>query len=199
MSQVRFFFDYNSPYSYIASLQVEEICDRHGAELVWEPFVIGGIFKEDGTNPAFTIPKRSTYLLQDLQNLAEVYGFPYKPRTNFIFNPILSERVTLAVPNGAKRAKAVHALFRGAFAEDRDLGDTGVVTDLLNQAGLEGTALVEETQQQWVKDALKKNSEEASRLGVFGAPTFFLDGGKMFWGHDRLNILDYYLKKCKDG
>lgn len=194
-SEVRFFFDYNSPYSYIAALQIEKICQRHGATLLWEPMVIGGIFQADGTNPSHTIEKRYSYMMQDLKNLSEMHGFPYKERTTFLFNPILSLRATIQVQQGAERATAVYALFRGVFAEDRDLGDPETVKDLLTQAGLDGAALVEGTQQQWVKDRLRANTDEALKMGAFGAPTYFLDGEKMFWGHDRLKVLDYFLEK----
>ncbi len=199
MSTVRFFFDYNSPYSYIASLLIEEVCGRHNAEVHWEPFVLGGIFKADDTRPALTIEKRRTYMLQDLLNLAEFHGLPYKPRTEFLFNPILSERVTLQANQGRERARAVHSLYRGAFAEDLDLGDPAVVSRLLDEAGFDGAALVEGSQQQSVKDALRENTEEAARLGVFGAPTYFMEDGRMFWGHDRVKLLDYFLEKTKNG
>ncbi|HEX9844523.1 MAG TPA: DsbA family protein, partial [bacterium] len=109
--------------------------------------------------------------------------------------PILSLRATLAVPQGAERAKAVHALYRGAFAEDLDLGEADVVTRLLNEAGLDGTALVERTQDAAIKNELKAITDEAIAKGVFGAPTFFVDDGKMFWGHDRMPLMEQYLKK----
>ncbi len=197
--QVQFLFDYNSPYSYFASLLIEEICERHGAELLWEPIVLGGIFKEDGTTPAHAIEKRSAYLQQDLENLSEFYGIPYTKRTTFLFNPILAQRATLQVPQGKERARAVHALYRGAFQEDLDLGDPEVVQRLLDEAGLDGAALVEGSQQQWVKDALKQNTDDALAKGVFGAPTCILNGERMFWGHDRLKVLDYFMGKSKNG
>ena len=195
---VRFLFDYNSPYAYFASLQVEAICGRHGAEIQWEPIVLGGIFKEDNTTPAHAIEKRRRYVMQDLINLSEVYGLPYKERTTFLFNPILAMRATLQVDQGEPRAKAVHSLFSGAFERDLDLGDSDTVAMLLNEAGLDGAALVEGSQQQWVKDALKKSTDDALAAGVFGAPTCILDDGRMFWGHDRLKVLDYFLEKSKN-
>lgn len=194
--EVRFFFDYSSPYSYFGSELVEEVCNRHGAALAWEPMVLGGIFQGDNTTPGHAIPKRAGYLYQDLLNVSESTGIPYHPRTNFLFSPILSLRATVQVPQGAERAKAVHALFRGVWVEDADLSEPELVRDLLTKAGLDGAALVEGAQRQEVKDTLRTNTEEATSLGVFGAPTFFLDGKKMFWGHDRLKVLDFFLGKA---
>jgi len=191
---VQFYFDYNSPYSYFASLLVEEVCREGDAELEWLPMVIGGVFKEVGTEPPHTKPNRRNYMEQDLHDLAEYLGLPYKPRTEFLFHPILSLRATLTVPNGPERTKAVHALFRGAFAEDLDLGEVDVVTRLLNEAGLDGAAMVAKTQDDAIKDELKQLTAKAVAAGGFGAPTMIVDGKKMFWGQDRLPVLARYLK-----
>ncbi|HUJ74416.1 MAG TPA: 2-hydroxychromene-2-carboxylate isomerase [bacterium] len=193
--KVEFYFDYNSPYSYIASLQVEELCERQGATLEWHPMVLGAVFQVMGHTPSFQNETRRKYLMEDLRNLAEVYGLPYRERTQFIFHPILSMRATVQVPQGAQRGKAVHALFRGAFAEDKDLGKPEVVTDLLNQAGLDGQALVAGANQQAVKDTLKANTDRAVARGVFGAPTLFIDDSRMFWGHDRLHVVEHFLQQ----
>jgi 2-hydroxychromene-2-carboxylate isomerase len=191
--KVEFYFDYNSPYSYFASLRIEAICDKAGAELEWLPMVLGGVFQAMHHTPAFNNPVRAKYMWEDLQNLADAYGLPYKKRTNFLFKGVLPLRATIQVPQGKMRGKAVHALFRGAFAEDRDLGDPAVVEALLTGAGLDGKALVAGTEQQHVKDQLKESTDKAVARGVFGAPTLFLDGKKMFWGHDRLHVLEHFL------
>ena len=193
--KVEFYFDYNSPYSYFASLRVEQICEQGGAELEWLPMVLGGVFQAMNHTPSFQNPVRAKYMWEDLQNLSDAYGLPYKKRTNFIFKGVLPLRATIQVPQGAERGKAVHALFRGVFAEDRDVGDPKVVEALLNEAGLNGKALVAGAEQQHVKDQLKDSTDRAVARGVFGAPTLFLDGKKMFWGHDRLHVLEYFLNK----
>jgi 2-hydroxychromene-2-carboxylate isomerase len=190
---VKFYFDYNSPYSYIASLRVEALCRQAGAELLWLPVVLGGIFQSNEIEPPHTKVNRRKYLFEDLKDLTSYYGIPYQQRTVFIFKPILSLRATLAVPQGPERAKAVHALYRGAFAEDLDLGEPEVVARLLSEAGLDGTALVERTQEPAIKSELKALTDEAIAKGVFGAPTFYVDEVKMFWGQDRMPLLERYL------
>jgi 2-hydroxychromene-2-carboxylate isomerase len=191
--KVEFYFDYNSPYSYFASLRIEPICGQADAELEWHPMVLGGVFQAMHHTPSFTNPVRAKYMWEDLQNLADAYGLPYKQRTNFLFKAVLPLRATIQVPQGKERGQAVHALFRGAFAEDRDVGDPQVVEALLTGAGLDGKALVAGAEQQHVKDQLKESTDKAIARGVFGAPTVFLDGKKMFWGHDRLHVLEHFL------
>lgn len=191
--RVRCYFDYNSPYSYIASARLERLCEKHGATVEWMPMVLGGVFQAHGIAPPHTKDYRRAYLWQDLRDLTAYYGIPYRERTEFLFKPILALRATLAVPQGPERARVVHALFRGAFAEDLDLGDPAVVQRLLDEAGLDGAALVARTQEQAIKDELKAITDDAIAQGIFGAPTFVVDDGKMFWGQDRLHLLEHYL------
>ena len=193
---VKMYFDYNSPYSYLASLQIEALCKKLGAELEWLPIVLGGIFQSNEIEPAHTKVNRRKYMLEDLKDLAQFYGVPYKARTTFLFKPILSLRATLAVAQGAQRAKAVHALYRGAWAEDRDLGESAVVEGLLDAAGFDGAALVTRAQEPAIKDELKALTDEAIAQGIFGAPTFVTADGKKFWGHDRLFLLEHHLRKA---
>ena len=192
--KVEMYFDYNSPYSYLASLQIERVCEKAGAELEWQPMVLGGVFQARNHTPQIRDPVRAKYMLEDLQNLAEAYGLPYRQRTHFLFKGVLPLRATIQVPQGAARALAVHALYRGAFAQDQDLGDAKVVAALLQEAGLDGEALVAGAEQQHVKDQLKESTDKAIARGVFGAPTLFLDGKKMFWGHDRVPVLEHFLQ-----
>ena len=192
--RLKFYFDYNSPYSYFASTQIEALCERTQTELLWLPVVLGGIFKAREVTPPYQLPYRRNYLTQDMEDLAEYYQVPYKHRTEFLFHPILSLRATYCVPQGQARGKAVHALFSGAFARDLDLGDPAVVADLLDQAGFDGKALVEQTGEQAIKDELKATTEQAIADGAFGAPTMVVDDRKLFWGQDRLPLLERYLK-----
>jgi 2-hydroxychromene-2-carboxylate isomerase len=196
--QIEILFDYASPYAYFGSLRVEGIASRHGATIVWTPVVLGGIFQAVGTtSPMLSSTARSRYVLEDLQNLADCYGVPYRPRTDFFVKSILPLRATLLIAQGAERARAVHAFYAGAWAQDLDLSDPGVVARVLDQAGFAGAKLVEGTQQQAIKDELKRNTNGAIARGVFGTPTFFVNSGKMFWGHDRLELVDHHLRQVK--
>jgi 2-hydroxychromene-2-carboxylate isomerase len=191
---VEFFFDYASPYAYLGSEMVEDVCKRNGAELKWMPMVLGGVFQAREHAAPLEKPWRRDYMLGDLQSLAQAHGIPYRARTQFLFKPILALRATLEIPQGPQRSQAVHALFRAVWSQDLDLGDAAVLTQVLNDAGFDGKALVEGTNNQAIKDELKHNTDQAVARGVFGAPTMFLDGKRMFWGHDRLPLLEHALK-----
>lgn len=191
---VEIFFDYASPYAYLGSELVEGVCKRTGAELKWTPMVLGGVFQARDHAAPLEKPWRRDYMLSDLQGLSEAHRIPFKPRTQFLFKSVLALRCTLQIPDGPQRAKAIHALFRAAWAQDLDLGNPAVAARILTEAGFDGKALVEGTNGQAVKDQLKQNTDQAVARGVFGAPTLFLDGKRMFWGHDRLPLLEHFLK-----
>lgn len=192
---VDFYFDFSSPYSYIGSRLIEKVCQDNGAELRWQPIVLGGLFQSNNTTPSFQFPKRAKYMAGDLEDLASFHKIPFQQRTEFLFKPILSLRIALVLPQGTERAKAVHALFNGVWAQDLDLGQPEVVARLLTEAGFDGPKLLEKTQDEAIKAELKENTERADRMGIFGAPFSVVnDGEKMFWGHDRLPLLDHYLK-----
>ena len=192
---VRIFFDFASPYSYMASEMIEPICQKHQADLLWEPMVLGGLFQADGTTPMHAIPKRARYMLNDLVMSTEALGIPFQFRTEFIIKSITAMRAVLQLKQGEERARAVHPIFRAAWAHDQDINDPEILASALNDAGFDGLSLLEGTQQTAIKDQLRKNTEEAIELGIFGAPTMILNDEKMFWGHDRLKTLDYYLGK----
>jgi len=198
-TKLEFFFDYASPYAYIASHQIEAVAEKHGAELMWQPFVLGGVFQAIGASAPRDNKPKGEYLLQDLEDLTTLYGIPYEKRTEFIIRSILPLRATLQIPQGEERARAVHALYKGSWAEDRDMGQADVVAGLLADAGFDGATLVEGTQQQAVKDDLRKNTEDIVARGAFGAPTYFVNGSKMFWGHDRVEVLDRFLGNMQTG
>ena len=111
--RLEMYYDYASPYAYMASHRVEAVAERHGVELLWLPFVLGGVFQAAGLESPIGNKVKGTYLLQDLSNLAQAYGVPYTPRTDFIIRSILPLRVTLQIPQGVERAKAAHAIFHG--------------------------------------------------------------------------------------
>ncbi len=191
---VEFFFDFASPYAYLGSELVEAVCRRANAELKWMPMVLGGVFQARDHAAPLDKPWRRDYMMGDLEGLAQAHSVPYKRRTAFLFKPILALRCALQIPQGPQRAKAVHAIYRAVWAQDLDVGDPGVLTKVLTDAGFDGKALVEGTNAQGLKDELKGNTDQAVARGVFGAPTMFLDGKRMFWGHDRLPLLEHFLK-----
>ena len=190
---LEFFFDYGSPYSYLADTQVEAIARRTGATLVRKPMLLGGVFKSTGNASPMTIELKSKWSATDLPMWARHYGVPFQRNPFFPVN-------TLALMRGATAAQidgvfeTYHpAMFRAMWVEGRNLNDIKEVVAVLTAAGLDAQKIGNRIQDQDVKDRLKAVTDEAVGRGVFGAPTSFVDD-KMFFGNDRLPFVELALK-----
>lgn len=186
-----FFFDYGSPYSYLAATQVEEVARRTGAELVWRPFLLGGVFKSTGNTPPAANLYKAKYLIKDLQNWCEHYGLPpFRLPDAFPLNSLKADRLGVVMVRKGLIAPFTHAVYRRAWQEGRDIGDPEVLRGTLRGLGEDPEPLLAEIEQSEVKDELRRNTEEAVARGAFGAPTFFVNKVDMYVGNDRLMFVE---------
>ncbi|SEU33618.1 2-hydroxychromene-2-carboxylate isomerase [Stigmatella erecta] len=191
---LEFFFDYASPYSYLASAQVEALAARTGAELRWRPFLLGAVFKATGNQSPVTNPAKARYLLKDLADWARLLGLPdFRMPDSFPTNSLQAGRLGLVAAEQGLIVPFSHAAYRAAFAEGKNLADPAVLTEVARAAGLEPEKVLARIENQEIKDALKRNTEEAIARGAFGAPTFFV-GEDMFFGNDRLPLVEQRLR-----
>jgi len=195
MKELQFFFDFSSPFAYLASTQVEDLARRNGARLVFRPFLLGGLFKAIGTAdvPLFTMPEaKRRHALADMARWADHYGVPLRFPARFPMNTVKPLRMVLEVPE-EQRPALIHPLFRAYWAEDRDLGDDAVLAAVAEAAGFDGAALVVGAKTDPIKARLKEATDEAARLGLCGAPSFLV-GNLLFWGQDRLAFVEKALQ-----
>jgi 2-hydroxychromene-2-carboxylate isomerase len=196
MATLEFFYDFVSPYSYLASTRVEAVAARAGATVRWRPFVLGGVFKATGNRAQFEIPAKARHMLTDLDRWARRLGVSLRFPTDFPFSPILSLRAALAAEAAGVLVPCTHAVYRARWAEGRDIADPAVLTAVLSEAGLDGAALVAAAPNH--KEALMKQTQEAIDRGAFGAPLFFV-GTEMFVGNDRLDFVEEALRASRLG
>lgn len=191
---IEFFWDAVSPYTYFASTQIEGIAERCGASVEWKPFLIGAAFKATGNAPpAITVPAKGKYMMADLTLSAGYLGIPLTRPDSFPINSLLPMRAALAAMETGRGPDFARAVMAAHWGEGKDITQPEVLTDIAGELGLDGEALLTATQDQSIKDALKANCDDAIARGAFGGPTFFV-GDVMFWGHDRLPVLEAYLK-----
>ena len=185
-NQIDYFFDIVSPYSYIASMLIEDVARRGNAKVNWKPFLLGGVFNAVGTTVAPGIhPAKSPYLLKDLQRLSVHLKIPIKMPSDFPARTVFAMR-TLCGFNSDETPQAAQTLFKAYWVNNKDITDPEVVASLI------GKDAVERAGTQEIKDALFQSTDEAVRRGAFGAPTFFVKD-EMFFGHDRLPLLELHL------
>jgi 2-hydroxychromene-2-carboxylate isomerase len=187
--QVEFYFDFGSPYSYLAYKALPGIAAAHGALIVWRPMLLGGVFKATGNHSPAETPAKGKWLQQDLRRWAQRYSVAFDHNPYFPVNTLTLMRGAVGLQTqGPIFHKYMEAIFHAMWGEPRNLGAPDELVSVLRQAGIDVEAFQSLINDPAVKDQLKKNTEEAVARGVFGAPTFFV-GQEMFWGQDRLDFV----------
>lgn len=188
---VEFFFDLGSPASYLAWTQLPRLRSQFGASMVLRPMLLGGVFQATGNSSPVTVPAKARYTLADFQRYAARYGVPLRFSEHFPVNTLTLMRAAIGVQQRQpERFEAwLEAMFSALWAQGRNLGDPQVVAAVLTEAGFETDGFEALVTDPEVKAALKAATEEAVSRGVFGAPTFFVDG-EMYFGQDRLTFVE---------
>lgn len=190
LKSLDFYFDFGSPASYLAYTQISTLCADTGAALNWKPMLLGGVFQATGNHSPATIPAKGRYIFQDFARYAGRYGVPLAMNPHFPINTLALMRaaVGLQMRGDPRFADYLRAMFQAIWVDARNMNDPATVAGVLQAAGFDPAAMVALTNEPSVKDRLKAATQEAIDRGVFGAPTFFVDG-TMFWGQDRLDFV----------
>jgi 2-hydroxychromene-2-carboxylate isomerase len=189
-TELEFFFDYGSPFSYLADTQLKGLAERTGALVVYRPMLLGGVFKETGNTSPVAIEAKRKYAMTDLQRWSNHYSIPAPGNPYFPINTIRLMRG--AVERAGVFAAYHRAIFAAFWREGLNLGDAAVVRGTLQRAGLDAERIAAMSEEHAVKDGLRVATEAAVARGAFGAPTFFV-GEQMFWGNDRLMFVEQAL------
>ncbi|MFZ3128419.1 MAG: 2-hydroxychromene-2-carboxylate isomerase [Rhodoferax sp.] len=185
-----FFFDVGSPASYLAWTQLPALCAQTGATLLYRPMLLGGVFQATGNASPATVPAKGLYMNVDLGRFARRYGVPFRINPHFPINTLQLMRAVIGVQlRQPDRLDALlTALFHAMWVDGANLNDPVAVAQTLAKAGFDPAQIQALASDPEVKNALKANTEEAVRRGVFGAPTVFVDDA-MFFGQDRLDFV----------
>lgn len=199
-TRIELFFDIVSPYSYLAATQIEALAARHGAEVDWKPFFLSGVMKATGNVPPATLPARGKYLFADLKRWTKRYDVPFRFPSTFPGKTITAQRMLTAQRLADPSAVPTLALafYRAHWGEGGDIASPERLVELANGVGLDGAALLAAAATPDVKSELEKLTADAVARGAFGAPTLFV-GREMFFGNDRLGLLEDLLESLGEG
>lgn len=185
---VEFFFDFNSPFAYLANTQLPQLAERLGASLVYKPALITAVFEGAGSSTPLAVPAKARHLDTDLRRWAAFYRVPFAFNPHFPFKTVPMLRGMVAYKDDPRARAYCDAVFSAIWSQGANLHEPEVLADALRAADIDPEEFDERIADPAVKDELRANGEEALARGVFGMPTFFV-GEEMFWGQDRLHFV----------
>ncbi len=196
MSDTRFefFFDCSSPWTYLAFENVQPIALRHEVEIEWRPILVGGIFNtvnasvyESRANP---VPIKARYYQKDLADWARYTGIAIGSPTVFPVNSVRAMRGAFVALEHECLVPYAREVFRAYWGELRDISQEDTLSEILAAVELDSVEYFQKINDRSYKDKLRANTDELIERGGFGSPTMFVDGEDMYFGNDRLPLVD---------
>ena len=178
----------------LAWTQLSGLAERTGAEIIYRPMLLGGVFKATGNRSPAEVPAKSRYMRKDMARYVQRYGIRFKHNPDFPINTLFLMRGAEAYRDTPDFHRYLTAVFEAMWAEPRNLNEPEEVGKVLQAAGFDPADVMRRVESQEVKDRLKASTAEAVERGVFGAPTFFVDED-MWFGQDRLDWVEAALGK----
>lgn len=191
---VDFYFDFSSPYGYLAAEKIDALAARHGRTVDWHPMLLGIIFRQTGAQPLTDVPVKGPYSKRDFARSARFHDVTFAMPPVFPIAAQAPSRVMLWAKgqDPATGVRVARALYRAFFVEGRDISKPEIAAAVAAECGLDAAAARAAIDDPAIKDALKSEVERAVAAGVFGSPFFVIDG-EPFWGVDRFEQMERWL------
>ena len=189
-----FFFDCSSPWTYLAFHNIQPLAAAHNVDILWRPFLVGGVFNtindsvyKNRENP---VPAKAAYSRKDLYDWARLAGITIRWPTIFPVNSVKAMRGCFIAEANGKLVAFATKVFEAYWADDQDISDDAVLAEIVDAVGLDRTAFFDGLADPAIKDRLKANTQELIDRGGFGSPTLFLNDTDMYFGNDRLPLVE---------
>lgn len=198
MHTLEFFFDCSSPWTYLAFESLQPLAERYDLNVVYKPILVGGVF--NSVNPSVyqnrenPIPPKARYYQKDLQDWARYVGVEIGQPPVFPVNSVKVMRGCLVAEEEGRLVPFARRVFQRYWGELADISQDEEVRSIAQAAELNPGALMEKIGQLDYKNRLRENTDEVIRRGGFGSPTMFLDGDDMYFGNDRLQLIEAKLR-----
>jgi 2-hydroxychromene-2-carboxylate isomerase len=192
---IDFYFDFSSPYGYLASQKIDALGAKYGRTVDWHPMLLGVVFKQTGMAPLTGIPLKGEYSRRDFARSARFHGLAeFRMPSKF---PIASQAparivLWLKTRDPALAVRVAKALYRAYFLDDVDISDAEAAVAVAAKEGVDTAAARAAIDDPAIKDALRREVEQAIARGAFGSP-FVLVDGEPFWGLDRFDQIERWL------
>ena len=191
---IDFYFDFSSPYGFLASQKIEGVAQKYGRAIDWHPVLLGVIFKQTAMAPLTTIPLKGEYSKHDFARSARFHGVEFRMPSKFPIATQAAARIVLWLKgrDPVLAVRVAKALYRAYYLGDVDISDPEQAVAVAAKEGVNASEVRAAIGEPAVKDLLKREVEQAIARGVFGSPFIIVDG-EPFWGLDRFDQIDRWL------
>lgn len=191
---IEFYFDFSSPFGYLASEKIDQLAAKYGREVVWRPFLLGAVFKITGGVAPMLVPIKGDYYRHDFPRSARYLGVAYRQPTTFPMNALAPSRAFywLDSKHPLRARELAHALYRAYFVDNVDISSAESTIAVAAKIGLDADEVRTGMNDAATKDRTKVEVEKTIAQGAFGSPYIIVDG-EPFWGSDRLDQIDRWL------
>ncbi|HEV2562513.1 MAG TPA: 2-hydroxychromene-2-carboxylate isomerase [Rhizomicrobium sp.] len=194
MAELEFFFDCSSPWTYLAFTRINGVAARTNASIVWRPILVGGVFNavnkdvyERRANPD---QRKASYYEKDLQDWAKLSGIAIGKPPVFPVRAVAAMRAVLAADEEGALFPFARAVFEAYWGRLEDISQPDILANVAWSVGLDSDRLLARSEEPEVKERLRQNTEELIARGGFGSPTIFIGGDDMYFGNDRLPLVE---------
>lgn len=193
--RIECFFDCSSPWTYLGFEGLLALAERHGLSIEWRPFLVGGVF--NSVNPSVyeqrsaPVPAKARYAAKDLADWAAYRGLQIGQPAVFPVNSVKVMRGAFFAAQEQMLVPYARAVFNAYWGELRDISQNDVIADLVTEVGLPSGPFFDWIESPVAKQKLRANTDELMERGGFGSPTFFLGGDDMYFGNDRLPLIEH--------
>ena len=199
MARLEVFFDCSSPWTYLAIAEIGDLARRAGAELIWRPILVGGIFNQVNEqvyeNRARPDSPKYRHMLKDLGDWSRHRGVAINWPSVFPVNAVKAQRACIAALDDGKVEPFALALCAAYWGDDVDISQDQAILDCAASVGLDGASVLARCGDPAIKNRLKAYTQDVIDRGGFGSPTMFVDGDDMYFGQDRLVLVEEALRR----
>lgn len=200
MTRLECFFDCTSPWTYLAFTGLQPIAARYNVSIEWRPILVGGVF--NAVNPelyaqreqAFGNARRMNYMMKDLADWAALRDIDISWPAFHPANAVKCMRGCLVAAELGRLEAYASAVFEAYWGRNEDVGDEAVLRQLVSALDMDATAFLQRIGDQDIKDGLRANTDEVIARGAFGSPTIFINDTDMYFGNDRLPLVERRLQ-----
>ena len=184
---LEFYFDFISPYSFLAHKQIRKLENKEGIKIIYKPILLGGLHNLHGIkSPAF-IPAKAKHMVRDCKLIAEKNNIRFKFNSYFPIRSLNLMRGVLVAEEDNVKKYYIDNIFNTIWQDGLNMNDAIVIQKILQNLNINPKTFLLRTTSSLIKDLLRKKTNAAYEKGVFGAPTFVVNN-KIFWGQDRIEF-----------